>query len=51
MESIYVSLTAATELNLIIQDLELDVSIKETLFEVFSIQTSIKSFLINTIRN
>lgn len=44
MKSIYVGLTAVTELNLIIQDLELGVSIKETLFEVFSIQTSIKSF-------
>lgn len=44
MKSIYVGLTAVTELNLIIQDLELSISIEETLFEVFSIQTSIKSF-------
>lgn len=44
MKSIYVGLTAVTELNLIIQDLELSVSIEETEFEVFSIQASIKSF-------
>lgn len=51
MKSIYVGLTAVTELNLIIQDLELGVSIKETLFEVFSIQRQHQKFLINTIRN
>ena len=44
MKSIYVGLTDERELDLIVQDLELGVSIKKTLFEVFSVQISIKSF-------